>query len=337
MPPLSDGASIDPTVHLSVEQTVRRSLVHKRSLENVLLTEVRACGDDRFLCAGRVPTAHRFFNDAGRTPHRDILFYTELGRQASLAISHASLNVSAEDMFVFEGSQAAVTDAAWKTPCHSAPDLVVVEVRIREMTRRRNDALSRVVADHRMWIGEAQVFQGTGAWTMQPAALFHRLRRMSPTRTAGARSDGSQFAVTHTADRGRPEDAGNVVISRPESIDNGTAYTSSLVVDYRHPYFFDHPCDHIPGMLLLEGCAQVALAAFSESTSIPPGTFGVGAYDVNFAQFVECGVPTALTARVHAAGPDAGGVLASTVQVDISQQNVVAGTATMRMALPISV
>lgn len=334
MPPLSDGAPIDTTVHLSVEQTVRRSLVHKRSLENVLLTEVRACSDDRFLCAGRIPTAHRFFNDAGRTPHQDILFYTELGRQASLAVSHAFLNVSAEDVFVFEGSQAAVTDAAWTTPCHSAPDLVLVEVHIRDVARRRNNAVSRVVADHRMSIGEEQVFQGTGAWTMQPAALFHRLRRMSPGRTTPARSDSPHLDVAPTAGRTRSAGLGNVVISRPEFIDDGTAYVSSLIVDYRHPYFFDHPCDHIPGMLLLEACAQMAVAAFSESTAIAPATCGIGAYDVNFAQFVECGVPTAITARVHAAGPDAGGVLASTVQIEISQQNVVAGTATMCIALP---
>jgi hypothetical protein len=86
--------------------------VHKRSLENVLLSEVRACGDHRFTCAGRVPTAHRFFNHAGRKPRKDILFYTELGRQASLAISHAFLDVSTEDVFIFERSEAAVTDAA---------------------------------------------------------------------------------------------------------------------------------------------------------------------------------------------------------------------------------
>src|SRR4030095_1296374 len=79
---------------LSFEQTVPRALVHKRSLENVLLTEVRSCGANRYVCAGHIPTAHRFFNDAGRTPQKDVLFYTELGRQASLAISHTFLGVS---------------------------------------------------------------------------------------------------------------------------------------------------------------------------------------------------------------------------------------------------
>src|SRR5206468_12879634 len=58
-------------------------------------------------------TAHCFFNDIGRTPHTDILFYTEIGRQASLAVSHAFLDVSTDDVFIFEGSEAAVAPAAW--------------------------------------------------------------------------------------------------------------------------------------------------------------------------------------------------------------------------------
>src|SRR4051812_9693880 len=101
MSTLIEDALID-TFHLSFEQTIPRSLVHKRSLENVLLTEVRSCGGDGFVCAGRIPSAHRFFNDEGRTPQVDILFYTELGRQASLAISHTFFGVSTEDVFIFE-------------------------------------------------------------------------------------------------------------------------------------------------------------------------------------------------------------------------------------------
>ncbi|PYS39833.1 MAG: hypothetical protein DMG14_12660, partial [Acidobacteria bacterium] len=178
MPTLIEDALIE-TVHLSVEQTVPRSLVHKRSIENVLLTEVRSGGDDRFICAGRVPTAHRFFNDADRTPQKDIMFYTELGRQASLAVSHTFLGVSKQDVFIFEQSKVAVTEAAWRLAIQSRPDSVVVEVRIQETERRRNNAVARVVAEQFMSIGNEQVFHGTGAWSVQPAALFQRLRRMS--------------------------------------------------------------------------------------------------------------------------------------------------------------
>src|SRR5688572_20959961 len=165
MSTLIEDALID-AVELSFEQTVPRSLVHKRCIENVLLTEIKDCGDDKFICAGRIPSAHRFFNDAGRTPQKDILFYTELGRQASLAICHTFLGVGREGVFIFEQSQAWLAEAAWRSAIRPA-DSVVTEIRIHQTDRRRDNAVSRVVAEHIMSIGAEQVFHGTGAWTVQ--------------------------------------------------------------------------------------------------------------------------------------------------------------------------
>jgi len=328
MPTLIEDASIE-TVHLSFEQTVPRSLVHKHSIENVLLTEVRSGGDDRFICAGRVPTAHRFFNDAGRTPQKDILFYTELGRQASLAISHTFLGVSREDVFIFEQSQAAMTEAAWGPVLQSHRDSVIVEIRIQETERRRNNAVARVVADHFMSVGNEQVFHGTGAWTVQPPALFQRLRRMSG-RSALVPNPIRQSDLR--MDRPGREGRDNVVIFVPEYSGNPAEVAASLIVDSTNPYFFDHPCDHVPGMLLLEGCAQLAMAVVSKTASVPARQLGICGYDVNFVQFVERDFPITLTAHLHAAETNSIGVLPPTVHVSISQQNVVSGTATMSVA-----
>ena len=143
---------------LSFEQTIPRSLVHKRSLENVLLTEIRSCGPDRFICAGRIPSAHRFFNDAGRTPCKDILFYTELGRQASLAVSHTFLDVPRDEVFIFEGSEASISEAAWQCAPEPGADSVLTEIRIHEIARRKNEAVSRVVAEHTMSAGQETGF-----------------------------------------------------------------------------------------------------------------------------------------------------------------------------------
>ena len=101
---------LDP-VHDLPQLAALRSLVHKHAPENVLLTGISACGNGRFTCTGRLPNGHPFFNDADRTPRRDILFYTELGRQASLAVSHAFLDVDTEDVFIFEGSSATMTSS----------------------------------------------------------------------------------------------------------------------------------------------------------------------------------------------------------------------------------
>ena len=291
-----------------------RALVHKHARENVLLTGISQCAGDRFMCTGRLPAAHGFFNDHGRTPRRDILFYTELGRQASLAISHAFLGVSTDDVFIFEGSEAALTEAAWLTAPPDA-DLVVIDIAIKEITRRKNNAVTRVVAQHRMSIGDILVFHGTGACTVQPAALFHRLRRMSCRATPSAAIDEAP---------GRA--ASNVVITTPQRIDENASFMTSLVVDDTHPYFFDHPCDHVPGMLLLEACAQLAVEAFAGTNSLQPSRTAISAYEVNFAQFVERGLPATLVARVNHNDD---------VEVAISQPDVVCGTTTMRIAFPV--
>jgi hypothetical protein len=288
MPPLIHTALSEP-IELSFEQTVPRSLVHKRSLENVLLTEIGAYAGDRFYCAGRVPAAHRFFNDAGRSPHTDILFFTELGRQASLAVCHQFLNVGYDDVFIFEGSEATLAPGAWTAALRPSPEAVLVEIHAREIVRRRNDAVSRVLADHVMWIGGEQVFQGTGAWTIQPAALFQRLRRASARPATGGAAPETQATSRARLARARGD---NVVISAPRAGVADGAWTASLIVDQTHSYFFDHACDHVPGMLLLEGCAQLALAA---DASAERGC--VASYDVTFTQFVETDRPTTLIAR----------------------------------------
>jgi 2-oxo-3-(phosphooxy)propyl 3-oxoalkanoate synthase len=311
------------TFQLSFEQTVPRSLVHKRSLENVLLTEVRAHGDDGYVCAGRIPTAHRFFNDAGKTPQRDIMFFTELGRQASLAISHTFFGVGREDVFIFEQSEAQLKDAAWKSPRRSV-DSVITEIKVREVERRKNDVVSRIVADQIMSIGGEQVFYGIGAWTIQSAALFQRLRRLSKGQ--------SSPAAVETASNLRSLINENVVIFGPRLNADRTEFVSFLIVDQSHPYFFDHPCDHVPGMLLLEACRQTAQAAVSHTTSVPKPNIAVSGYEVSFQQFVETHLPVKITASFDPAA--SGNLFPETVHISISQQNVLCGTATLSVVFP---
>src|SRR5262249_33798704 len=97
MPPFTQQALVDISV-AQAEPSAIPPLANKRFPETVLLTDIRACADDHFVCVGRIPTDHRFFNDSARTPREDILFYTEVGRQASLAVTHAFLNVSLDDV-----------------------------------------------------------------------------------------------------------------------------------------------------------------------------------------------------------------------------------------------
>ena len=332
MPPSTSRAVID-TAAAGVDVNAIRTLVHKRLPQNVLLTDLRASGGGHFVCSGRMPTDHQLFNEGTRTPREDILFYTEVGRQASVAVSHAFLDVSLEDVFIFEGSQATMTDAVWRFPLASPPPPVAIEIKVRETIRRKN-AVSRVVADHHMTIGAEQVFSGTGTWSIQPAALFKRLRRTSVEAGLLGSPDPVGTANAAGADPRAPF-PGNVVISPAEYRQDGAEVTASLIVDRTHPFFFDHPCDHVPGMLLLEGCAQLALGALAGSGVAASLRPAVVAYDVNFAQFVECGPPTILTARLTEDHRNAAGAIHPPIEIVISQCGVVAGTARMRIGLPV--
>jgi 2-oxo-3-(phosphooxy)propyl 3-oxoalkanoate synthase len=319
MVPPTQRAVIE-TAAPSIEQPAIRALAHKRFPENVLLTEIRACTDDHFVCIGRIPTDHRFFNDRGRTPHEDILFYTEVGRQASLAVTHEFLNVGLDDVFIFERSQAAVTPAIWNPALQSQSDTVVIEIKVKETVRRKN-TVTRVVAEHFMTVGGEHVFRGTGTWTMQSAALFKRLRR-SAVETA-TQVEGPDPLRSYPS---------NIVISAPEHSRDEAAHTASLIVDAAHPYFFDHPCDHVPGMLLLEGCAQLSLGACAQAGLAPSSRMALMSYDMDFTQFVECNVPTTLTARVST--DRAGGSMAPPIEVVVSQRDAVAGIARMSIGFP---
>ena len=333
MPPITEHALIDSSAP-GLGQDPIRTLAHKRLPENVLLTEIRECGQDHFLCAGRIPADHPFFTGGGRTPRQDILFYTEVGRQASLAVTHRFLNAALDDVFIFEKSEAAVTPAIWQLP--SSANSVTIEIKVRDTVRRKNNIVTRVVAHHAMFVGNEQVFSGTGTWTVQSAALFRRLRRsmgMSSSPAAGPAHDSEASADPLHAH------FDNVVISAPAYVKGKAAVGASLIVDRSHSYFFDHPCDHVPGMLLLEGCAQLAVAAVAEAGLAASRQAAITAYEADFTQFVECSPPTMLTARIVAEhGADVASRSAHdaiTVEIVTSQQDAVAGTARLHVGFAI--
>lgn len=44
--------------------------------------------------------------------------------------------------------------------------------------------------------------------------------------------------------------------------------SAKLIVDQSHPFFYDHPLDHVPGLLLIEGATQLATAWLSEQVPV---------------------------------------------------------------------
>ncbi|HEX2301959.1 MAG TPA: ScbA/BarX family gamma-butyrolactone biosynthesis protein, partial [Pseudonocardiaceae bacterium] len=64
-----------------------------------------------------------------------------------------------------------------------------------------------------------------------------------------------------------------------------------LRVDTRHPVLFDHPVDHVPGMVLLEAARQAAAATLESLPFVPTGVSS------EFERYVELDTPCFIEAQ----------------------------------------
>lgn len=65
-------------------------------------------------------------------------------------------------------------------------------------------------------------------------------------------------------------DINNVVITCPTALSaEEKIYRSKLVIPYSNPFFFDHPYDHVPGMLVVEAFRQIGTALSHQFFNAP--------------------------------------------------------------------
>lgn len=226
---------------LTFESTVPRAFVHRRSVAEVLLTDSTQLDPaDRFLLAAQWPRAHAYFQPrAGR--HHTMLF-TETVRQAAIFLAHKYFGVPLGHRFVMGEIGARVDTAALATATGTD---VVVEATVGDRIHRDGNLAKYAVA-LTFRIDDREVGTGSGTAQVLPPAVYDLAR----WRTRDSDAIGSPVLgepVSHLA-VGEPNST-NVVLSPGE-------HWLELRIDERHHIFFDHPCDHVPGMLMLEAVAQ---------------------------------------------------------------------------------
>ena len=78
----------------------------------------------------------------------------------------------------------------------------------------------------------------------------------------------------------------------PRSDDGFDRFLAPLVIDSRHPFFFEHPLDHVPGLMLIEGTRQTGTAIshlfYDVSFDL---SFVLNCLDVRFTNFAELTSP----------------------------------------------
>ncbi|MFC4498234.1 MULTISPECIES: ScbA/BarX family gamma-butyrolactone biosynthesis protein [Streptomyces] len=255
----------------SFTATVPCQLVHRAAVAETLLTGWRSTGADRFTVSAQWPRAHGLHVSPDWSAY-DPLLVVETIRQAGTLVSHTEYGVPLDHQFVLQEFQVGTVAgqlAVGPLPAEPEVELVFTDVQYRGRRLAGARYTARVLRDSEV-VGAADV-----AFTCVAVPVYRRLR--------GGRTAGAVTVVPlppglapEAVDRALPTD----VVLAPA---DGTG-RRQLRVDTAHPVFFDHPLDHVPGMLLLEAARQAA------RLRRPDGPSPV-AYRAVFHRYAELDVP----------------------------------------------
>ncbi len=295
--------------------TVPRQYVHRAAVSEVLLTHWETDGSDCFVAAAQWPRGHALF--VQRHGRQDAMLIAETVRQVGVLLSHARFGVPLDHHFLmWDLSYAAVPGglAAGRLPTD-----LTLRVTWQDLTRHGR-VLSSLRYHCEVWRDATRIAVGSAGFNCTSPAVYRRVR--------GGRPPAPDVPVTPPVD---PRlvghaDRGQVVLTDPAAAGPRAPATARptvtdlscraagrraavragrhrgrwlLRVDTAHPVFFDHPHDHVPGMLLLEGARQAA------QILLGPAPVQAIAVDGTFDRFAELTEPTWIHAeagRTDAAG-----------------------------------
>ncbi|MBT2478695.1 ScbA/BarX family gamma-butyrolactone biosynthesis protein [Streptomyces sp. ISL-94] len=276
--------------------TVPRELVHRAALAEVFLTGMCRPAEDRFHVTAQLPRGHSFFAPIAGT-HYDPMLICETIRQVGSYVAHEAFDVPLGHQFLLWGLDYTTVPenlVIGDTPAGLDLDVVCTEV------RRRGSQLQalryRVTARQ----GDAVVATGDVGYHVASPAVYRRLRAGQLDRRPEPSLPANPL---QPAQVGRVSPFDVVLAAAPQQ---GTGATWQLRYDTRHPVLFDHPGDHLPGMVLLEAARQAAVALTAAPAVLPVSVTST------YQRYAEFGAPLWIRAerigraRVKVAGTQNG-------------------------------
>ncbi|MFI9155900.1 ScbA/BarX family gamma-butyrolactone biosynthesis protein [Streptomyces sp. NPDC053367] len=261
----------------SLTTTVPKELVHRAAVAEVMLTDWWREGETRFAMQGQWPRGHSFFTPVAG--HHDPLIAAETIRQAGILLAHAEFGVPLGHQFLVSDLDVTVD------PRHmivgDTPASLDITVDCPDVRMRGTSLAGLRIAVEIRRDGEIAA-RGGGALASIAPPVYRRLR--------GARADAMQRVLPLTAPAA-PQLVGRMSPTDVTLTPVGEADRWQLRVDTRHPVLFDHPLDHVPGMLLMEAARQAAAAALRRPVMLPLSITN------EFLHYVELDAPCMIEAR----------------------------------------
>lgn len=308
---------------LTFDQPLPRGVVHKAGIGEVFLTDSVQLAPDRFAIAGELPRSHAFYSDHGAAPRGAMLMAgTELMRQALYVLAHRHLGVAESDKYVLRALHAELTDDGLRQG-FSAPTPVVLHLRVADAFTRDGAVCGARVEVELAALDGPVLGQFGASYSWMPPERWSALRAAAAGRTdpapLGVRPDG----LVHPATVGR-RDPANVVLAEPVTRRDGTT-TAWLRSNPHHVPLYDHPGDHVSGMVLAEGWRQLAIWAVATRLECRARDLVVQGIDCTFSAVAEFGEDVRCETTLTAEGP----LWSAAVQSE--QDGVAVGRAIVRL------
>ncbi|MFJ5115869.1 ScbA/BarX family gamma-butyrolactone biosynthesis protein, partial [Streptomyces sp. NPDC088551] len=265
----------------SLTTTVPKEFVHRAAVAEVMLTDWKRKDDTHFNVTAQWPRGHSFFSPIG--PHHDPMLAAETIRQTGSLLAHAEFGVPLGHHFLMRHLHYTVEPDHILTA--STPATLDIDVTCTDI-RKRGNTLTGLHYETVIHRDGQPAAHGSASYTCTTPAVYQRLRahHTTPTRTPHPLTTP---APPHTVGRTTPTD----VVLTPTT----TPHQWQLRADTHHPILFDHPVDHIPGMLLLEAARQAATATPHTPTPLLPTTT-----TTHFHHYAELHTPTTIhTTTTH--------------------------------------
>lgn len=236
------------------DQLAPGRFVHRRQLREVLITEARRLHNDNFALGAQWPREHPFYTTHGR--RADSALVAETIRQVTILLAHTMYGVPLDAAFLMPSLSAKtmVAPAPWSEDDIWVQAHVVTSGRTQEIPTGMRVSV-------RIEGGGQVLGEGIGHARIVAPEAYARLRRNRPKRPNSVHARALQ--------------------SRGRLLQRGRSDRPVVVVDETDPIFFDHPLDHVPGMLLLEAVRE------GVRNLMRPHEVDLTSFDLTFARVVE--------------------------------------------------
>lgn len=272
----------------SLTSTVPKELVHRASVAEVLLTDWERVDHTHFAVSAQWPRSHSFYTPIAGGYH-DPLMCVETIRQIGSLLGHAEFGVPFGHHFLLWDLSLTVDPEhlqVQRTPASLDIDVTCTEV------RRRGGDLGGLEYEAVIRRSGHVVATGRVSYTCTTPAVYRRIRPPHTLLPGHKPLPLTAPAAPQSVGRLSPTD---VVLSPVGEPDRW-----QLRVDPLHPVLFDHPMDHVPGMVLLEAARQASAASLGRSSLLPLTISG------DFKRYAELDVPCVIVAERLHDGPPGG-------------------------------